>query len=88
MRWARTSYKPLGMAIGMGGGMLAGAVFKRVWRLVDDKREAPQATDEDRGWREVLLASALHGMIFALVRAAADRGGAAGVRRLTGTWPA
>jgi hypothetical protein len=36
----------------------------------------------------VLVASALQGMIFALVRAAVDRGGAAGVRRITGTWPA
>jgi hypothetical protein len=26
--------------------------------------------------------------VFALVKAAVDRGGAAGVRRLTGTWPA
>ncbi|MBS2961446.1 DUF4235 domain-containing protein [Actinocrinis puniceicyclus] len=88
MNLSKAAYKPLSMAIGMGGGMVAGAVFKRVWRLVDHQREAPEPTDEDRGWREVLVASALQGTIFALVRAAVDRGGAAGVRRLTGTWPA
>ncbi len=85
---SKVAYKPLGLAFGAAGGVLAGALFKRVWRLIDDKQEAPSATDEDRGWREVLVASALHGVIFALVRATVDRGGAAGVRRLTGTWPA
>jgi hypothetical protein len=36
----------------------------------------------------VLAAAALQGAIFAVVRAAVDRGGATGVRRLTGHWPA
>ena len=49
--------------------------------------EAPNATDEDRGWGEILAAAALQGAIFAVVRAAVDRGGAVGVRRLTGRWP-
>lgn len=88
MNASKVAYKPLGMAFGAVGGVVAGAVFRKVWRLIDDKQEAPRPTDEDRGWREVLVASALHGMIFALVRAAVDRSGAAGVRRLTGTWPA
>ena len=88
MNVSKVMYRPLGMAFGAAGGVLAGAVFRRVWRLIDDKQDAPSPTDEDRGWREVLVASALQGMIFALVRAAVDRSGAAGVRRLTGTWPA
>lgn len=88
MNASKAMYKPLGMVFGAASGVLAGAVFRRVWRLVDDKRDAPSPTDEDRGWREVLVASALQGMIFAMVRAAVDRSGAAGVRRLTGTWPA
>lgn len=88
MNVSKAMYRPLGMAFGAAGGVLAGAVFRRVWRLVDDKQDAPSPTDEDRGWREVLVASALQGMIFAMVRAAVDRSGAAGVRRLTGTWPA
>lgn len=88
MKVSKVAYKPLGMVIGAAGGVLAGAVFKRVWRLIDDKQDAPSPTDEERGWPEVLVASALQGMIFALVRAAADRGGATGVRRITGTWPA
>ena len=50
--------------------------------------DAPNATDEDRGWGEVLTAAALQGAIFAAVKAAVDRAGATGMRRVTGRWPA
>ena len=43
--------------------------------------------DARRGNREVLVAAALQGAIFALVQAALDRGLAEGTRKLTGTWP-
>ena len=80
-------YKPLSIAFGVAGGIVAGAVFKRVWRLVAGEDEAPHATSRDYGWGEVLAAAALQGAIFADVKAAIDRGGAEGVRRLTGDWP-
>jgi hypothetical protein len=35
----------------------------------------------------VLLAATVQGAIFAGIKAAVDRAGAATVRRLTGTWP-
>jgi hypothetical protein len=80
--------RPLGIGFSVAGGVLAGALFKRTWKLLADEDEAPKATHEDRTWREVLLAAALQGAIFAVVKAAMDRAGATGVRRLTGTWPA
>ncbi|ASW54588.1 DUF4235 domain-containing protein [Plantactinospora sp. KBS50] len=83
----RLAYKPVGMLLGMAAGLLAGAVFRQVWKLTSGDDDAPGATDEDRGWGEVLAAAALQGAIFAVVRAAVDRGGATGVRRLTGSWP-
>jgi hypothetical protein len=49
--------------------------------------EAPEATDEDFGWTEVLIAATVQGAIFGLVKAAIDRGGATGYRKLTGRWP-
>ncbi len=81
-------YKPLSLAFGIAGGLLAGALFKQVWKLIADEDEAPEATDEERTWTEVLTAAAIQGAIFAAVKAAVDRGGATGVRHLTGTWPA
>ncbi|GHH81991.1 membrane protein [Kitasatospora indigofera] len=83
----RILYKPLGLLFGALGGIVAGAVFKRAWALLGHEDDAPRATDQDRTWKEVLTAAALQGAVFALVKAAIDRGGAVGTRRLTGTWP-
>jgi hypothetical protein len=80
-------YKPFSILAGVAAGAVAGAVFKQVWKVVAGEEDAPSATAEEYTWTEVLIAAALQGAIFAVVKAAIDRGGAAGVRRLTGTWP-
>jgi hypothetical protein len=58
-----------------------------LWKLAAREDEAPRATDVRRGNREVLVAAALQGAIFALVQAALDRGLAEATRKLTGSWP-
>ena len=83
----KIAYKPVGILLGLAAGALAGALFKQVWRVAAGDNDAPNATDEDRGWVEILAAAALQGAIFAAVKAAVDRGGAVGVRRVTGEWP-
>lgn len=83
----RLLYRPVGLLAGAGAGLVAGVVFKRVWRAASGEADAPDALDENRGWVEVMLAAALQGAIFATVRAAVDRGSAQGIKRLTGTWP-
>jgi predicted metal-dependent enzyme (double-stranded beta helix superfamily) len=85
---SKVAYKPVGLLLGIGAGVVAGAIFKQVWKVAAGDDDAPDATDEERGWGEILAAAALQGAIFAVVKAAVDRGGAAGVRRLTGRWPA
>lgn len=80
-------YKPVSMLVSVLGGVIAGAIFKRIWKVAAREEEAPKATDARRGWREVLLAAALQGVIFAVVKAAVDRGAAVGTRKLTGVWP-
>ena len=84
---SKVAYKPVGLLLGAGAGMIAGILFKQVWRLPSGDDDAPDATDEERGWGEVLAAAALQGAIFALVKAAVDRSGAVGVRKMTGQWP-
>lgn len=83
----KLAYKPVGLLLGVGAGALAGIIFRQVWKLASGDDDAPNATDEERGWGEVLVAAALQGAIFAVVKAAVDRGGAAGVRKITGAWP-
>ena len=80
-------YKPFGIVVSVLGGVIAGAIFKRVWKLAAHEDEAPDATDAQRGWGEVLIAATLQGAIFALVKAATDRGAASATRKLTGFWP-
>ena len=84
----KVAYKPVGILLGIAAGALAGFIFKEVWKVAVGDDDAPNATDEDRGWGEILAAAALQGAIFAIVKAAVDRGGATSVRKLTGTWPA
>jgi hypothetical protein len=80
-------YKPVSMLVSVLGGVLAGVIFKRIWKITAREDDAPKATDAQRGWREVLLAATLQGAIFAVVKAAVDRGAAEGTRKLTGVWP-
>jgi hypothetical protein len=85
--FSKVAYKPVGVLLGIGAGMLSGILFKQLWKLASGEHEAPSATDEERSWGEVLAAAALQGAVFAAVKAAVDRAGATGMRRLTGRWP-
>lgn len=87
MRIVKVMYRPLGMVTGMLGGLAARAVFDRTWKVVAGEDDAPDAMDEERGWGEVLGAAVVQGAIYAVVKAAVDRGGAVGVRKVTGVWP-
>lgn len=83
----KIAFKPINIALGLGAGAVAGAIFKKVWQLTAGDDDAPDPHDEERGWGEIILAAAVQGAIFAVVRAAVTRGGATATKRLTGTWP-
>ncbi|MEE4546904.1 DUF4235 domain-containing protein [Streptomyces sp. V4-01] len=87
MRTYSLAYKPVGLVLGAASGAVAGALFKQAWKLVAHEDDAPDATDRDRGWQEVLIAAAVQGALFAVVKAAVDRAGATVVERMTGRWP-
>ncbi|GAA5018833.1 DUF4235 domain-containing protein [Streptomyces krungchingensis] len=80
-------YKPVGMALSWAGGALAGLAFQQAWKAIRHEDDAPDALDKDRGWGEILLAAAVQGAIFAVVRSAVDRTGAKAIERSTGVWP-
>ncbi|MFI5982457.1 DUF4235 domain-containing protein [Streptomyces sp. NPDC051555] len=87
MNVSAVAYKPVGFVLGAAGGAIGAAVFRQAWKAVEGTGDAPDATDEERTWREILLAAAIQGAIFAVVKAIVDRSGAVAARRLTGTWP-
>ena len=80
-------YKPVNLIASMLGGLLAGLIFKEVWKIIGRGDDAPKPTDERPGWGEILLAATLQGAIFAAVKAAVDRGAAEATHALIGIWP-
>jgi hypothetical protein len=83
----KLTYKALGIVVSLLASLLAGVIFKKVWKLTPGSDQAPEATDERRGWGEILLAAALQGLIFALIKAVFERATAESVRQVTGDWP-
>ena len=84
---AKLAYRPIGLLGGILAGTLSGIVFKQIWKLIAKEEEAPSALQSEYRMREIVLAAAIQGAIFAAVKAAVDRAGARGFTQLTGTWP-
>lgn len=84
---AKIAYRPIGLVGSVLAGAAAGAVVKQVWRRVADADDAPGALQSEYRLRTVLLGAAVQGLVFAVVKAAMDRGGARLFERLTGAWP-
>jgi hypothetical protein len=82
---AKLAYKPIGLAFGLVGGLLAAKVFGVVWKKISNEDETPQPLSDDYSTREVLLAATLQGAIFGLIKTAVDRYGMKGVRRFLDT---
>ncbi len=81
---AKIVYMPFGLLFSVLGGVLASFLFGQLWKWIADEDEAPDATSDAYGTREVLIAAALQGAVFGLVKAAVDRAGMRGVRKLVG----
>jgi uncharacterized protein DUF4235 len=84
---AKLVYRPVGLAGGILAGVVSGAIFKQVWKRVSGEDDAPDALQSEYGMREVVLAAAIQGALFAATKAAIDRAGAQGFTKLTGSWP-
>ena len=84
---AALAYRPIGLAGGLLAGLISGAVFKQIWKKVSDEDDAPSALQSEYRMREVVVAAAIQGAIFAATKAAIDRAGARAWTRMTGSWP-
>lgn len=80
-------YKPFGMAATALAGFAAARLYQRLWRALTHQDETPEEMNKDNTWGQVLVASALKGGVFAVIRAASRRSTATGFASLTGTWP-
>jgi Protein of unknown function (DUF4235) len=84
---SKVLYKSCSLAGSLLGSMVAGAIFKKIWRTAAREHDTPSATDSSRAWPEILAAAALEGAIVAVVTAAVARGVATATSQITGTWP-
>ena len=86
---AKILYRPLGLVSSLVGGLVAGSVFKQVWKHATpgDNSDAPKALESEYRLREILVASAIQGAIFATTKAVINRGGARVFQKMTGEWP-
>jgi Protein of unknown function (DUF4235) len=80
-------YTPISILFSVLGGVVAGTIFKQIWKRISHEEEAPGALESEYGWREVLPAAAAQGLAFGAVKAVIQRGGAKGFERVTGVWP-
>jgi hypothetical protein len=84
---AKALYTPISIIFSVLGAVVAGTIFKQIWKRISNEEEAPKALESEYSWREVLPAAAAQGLVFGAVKAMIQRGGARGFERVTGVWP-
>ena len=82
--------KLLFIPVSIVGSLIAGAVsrkiFDQVWGLVDEE-EPPDSKHRDIEWGKLVLAAAIQGAIFRVMKEASDHYTRRAFYRTTGSWP-
>ncbi len=86
---AKVLYRPFGLAGSVGAGLLASVIFKKVWQRAapGDQPDPPKALETEYAIKEILIAAAIQGALYSVIKTIVDRGGARVFQRLTGEWP-
>lgn len=81
--------RPGGLVSGIISGALAGVLFKQIWKVASPShsKDTPKALESAFPLREIVIAAALQGAIYATVKALVDRSGARAFEKILGEWP-
>jgi len=79
-------FTPISIVGGLLAGVVAGRLFKLVWGLIDDE-EAPDPKHREIAYLKLVAALLIEGAIIRIVRGLVDHGSRHAYRRLTGSWP-
>ncbi len=86
---AKILYRPFGIVGSILAGVVSAQVFKQVWKRASagEGADAPSALQSEYDIKQILVAAAVQGAVFAAVKALVDRAGARAFERWTGEWP-
>lgn len=79
-------FAPISIGAGLLAGLVAQKVFERLWAVIDDE-EPPEPDNREVPVVKLLLALAVEGAIFRLVKGLTDRGARKGFAAVVGVWP-
>jgi hypothetical protein len=79
-------FAPISIGAGLLAGLVAQKIFDRLWAVIDEE-EPPEPDNREVPVAKLLLALAIQGAIFRLVKGLTDRGARKGFAALVGTWP-
>ncbi len=86
---AKVLYRPFGLIGSILGGLVASAIFKQVWKRASpgEKNDPPTSLETSYPLKEILVAAAVQGAIYSVVKTVIDRQGARVFERWYGEWP-
>lgn len=79
-------FTPLSVTAGLLAGFLGKKIFEQIWGMID-KEEPPHPEHREIPVARMLLALAIEGAIFRVVKGATDHWARRTFERFTGTWP-
>lgn len=79
-------FRPFSVVAGLLAGTIGKRLFRRLWRLLDDK-QPPQAEQRSIPIGKLALALIVEGALFRLVKGLADHGSRRAFAHMTGAWP-
>jgi Protein of unknown function (DUF4235) len=79
-------FAPISIGAGLLAGLVAQKAFERLWALVDEE-DPPEPDNREVSVPKLLVALAVEGAVFRLVKGLADRGARKGFAAVTGAWP-
>ncbi|HET7054713.1 MAG TPA: DUF4235 domain-containing protein [Solirubrobacterales bacterium] len=79
-------FTPVSVSAAMLAGLAGKKIFERLWGLIDDE-EPPSPEHREFSWPKLVVALAIEGAIFRLVKGLADHGARQAFAKGTGSWP-
>jgi H+/Cl- antiporter ClcA len=79
-------FTPISIVAGLLAGLVGKKLFRGLWRVVDEQ-EPPQPEQRPVAIGLLVLALAIEGALFRLVKGLAEHGSRHAFSQLTGSWP-